>query len=172
MKVRGRLVGGLLGALAVGTAGAILRRSVARFEVAEESMAPALLPGDYVLARSPGEPRRGAIVLFPHPDSTMHSHLVKRIVGLGGETIEIANGQLHVDGRPLAEPWAHGPTLASGRWSIGRSEVFVVGDNRTVGSVDSRSFGPIPATSLQWRVAFRYWPAARFGAVSDLAVSE
>jgi signal peptidase I len=102
----------------------------------------------------------------------MHDPLVKRIVGLGGETIEIANGQVHVDGRPLAEPWANGPTLRPGRWSIDRDEVFVLGDNRASGSVDSRSFGPVATQTLRWRVAFRYWPAARFGLVADLAASE
>jgi signal peptidase I len=102
----------------------------------------------------------------------MHGPLVKRIVGLGGETVEIANGQVHVNGRPLAEPWADGPTLSSGEWSIGRDEVFVLGDNRASGSVDSRSFGPVATQTLQWRVAFRYWPAARFGRVADLAAPE
>lgn len=172
MKVRGRLAVALLGAVVAGLAGLVLRRSLARFEIAEESMELALSPGDYVLATSSAEPRRGAIVIFPHPASSMHGPLIKRIVGLGGERIEIANGQVNVEGRPLAEPWANGPTLGTDSWLVGRDEVFVLGDNRASTSMDSRSFGPVPAATLEWRVVFRYWPPARLGGVADITAGE
>jgi signal peptidase I len=86
-----------------------------RYELAEESMAPTLLPGDYVVAQSRRDPpQRGDILICNHPHQS-GLELVKRVVGLPGEEIVIANGQIHANAAVLAEPWADGPTLPDGR---------------------------------------------------------
>jgi signal peptidase I len=140
-------------------------RVVTRFAVAEESMAPALHHGDYlVVVRSRGVPMRGDIVVFRHP-GRVHFDLVKRVVALPGEHVEIADDRVLVDGEPLPEPWADGPTRPAGSWQLTDRELFLLGDNRPVSTDDSRELGPVPVEAVRWRARFRYWPQKRVGRV-------
>jgi signal peptidase I len=158
------------GKLLLGIAGAALLagaakagRTLRRYEVAEYSMAPALLPGDYlVAARVKGELWRGDIVVFPHP-ILPELELVKRIIGLPGERVTIADGRITIDGAPLPEAWAVGPTTPPGTWHVPEDAYFVLGDHRTRSTEDGRMIGPVPVTAVRWRVAVRYWPAGRIG---------
>ena len=150
-----------LGAALAATAIAALRGKMARFEVFENSMRPTLAPGDYLVAVAVSAPRRGDIVVFPdtlRPDRD----LVKRVVGLPGETITIHAGQVAIDGQIFAEPWADGPTLPDGTWQNPPGTVFVLGDNRQLSSGDSRATGPRRVAGM-YRVVFRYWPAGSVG---------
>ncbi|MFQ5948229.1 MAG: signal peptidase I [Acidimicrobiia bacterium] len=152
-----------LGGLLVGLIGGVMRRRLTRFEIAEDSMAPVLRAGDFVLtARSRAIPGRGDLVVFPHPHRSDFD-LVKRVVGLPGERVDIANAQVHIDGSVLAEPWADGPTLPDGSWELGDEELFLLGDNRAASIDDSRHLGPFPLEGIPWRVVFRYWPLYRVG---------
>ena len=102
-------------------------------------------------------PERGEIVvLHPQDDGTVP--LIKRVVGLPGETIAIHDDQVFIDGNPLEEPYlrvvTHGyypPTL------IPADAIFVMGDNRDR-SRDSRMFGTVPLEDLVGRAFLRYWP--------------
>lgn len=124
-------------------------------------MQPSLSPGDWVIAqRLRGAPRRGDIVVFSHP-AVPEMSVVKRVIGLPGEHVQIGNGQVHIDGEILAEPWADGPTLPDGKWAVPPGQVWVLGDHRALSTGDSRSLGPLPVELVKWRVAARYWPAAR-----------
>jgi signal peptidase I len=154
-----------LGLIATGIGYAALRGRLRRYEIVERSMAPALEPGDYVVAVPAGTPARGQIVVLPHP-AIARFELVKRIVGLPGEAIVIRNGQVHVDGAVLAERWADGPTRPDGEWRLAADEVFLLGDNRSFSAADSRTLGPIPTGSLAWRVAARYWPLRSAGRIT------
>jgi signal peptidase I len=146
-------------------AAASLRGRVRRYAVAEDSMRPLLRPGDYVVARHTKEvPDRGSVVVFPHPGRDGFE-LVKRVVGLPGERVTIANGQVHVDGVVLAEPWADGITRPDGDWVLSMGELFVLGDRRPISTDDSRTLGPIAAASAGWRVVARYWPPGGVGII-------
>ena len=128
-------------------------------------MAPTLLPGDFVVAlprRHP--PQRGEIVIFEHPHQAGFE-MVKRIVGLPGEEIVIANGQVHADTEVLAEPWADGPTHPDGAWILDRDEVFLLGDNRSRSAGDSRWIGPVALEGVRWAIVWRYWPLGSIGRV-------
>ena len=128
-------------------------------------MAPTLLPGDYVLAQPRRHaPQRGDIVIFEHPHQT-DFELVKRIVGLPGEEIVVARGQVHANDAVLAEPWADGPTLPDGTWSLEEDQVFLLGDNRAKSAGDSRWIGPVHLESIGWKVVWRYWPLRSVGRV-------
>jgi len=152
-----------LAALVAAVVGVLARRRFTRFEIVEESMAPALLPGDYLFARRQRGPlARGQVVMFEHPHRDGF-FLVKRVVAVGGESVDISGGQVNVDGRPLAEPWADGPTTDDGHWELRPSEVFVLGDARVASADDSRTLGPLAAEGIEWRAAFRYWPPLRLG---------
>jgi signal peptidase I len=159
-----RSTGFVIGLAALGAVG--VSSSIRRYVIAEQSMSPALNDGDWVIAqRSTRRLRRGEIIVFEHPVRTAFS-LVKRVIGLPGETVSIIDGTVHVDGIPLSEPWADGPTRPDGRWSLSPDEVFVLSDARSVTIADSRAFGPIHVATTAWRVRFRYWPAASVGPVA------
>lgn len=142
-----------------------LRGKLRRYEITEDSMEPSLHSGDYVIAQArTGQIVRGEIVILPHPEST-GLELVKRVVGLPGETVNVSNGQVHINEAVLAEPWADGPTRPDGDWQLGTGEVFVLGDNRALSSSDSRQIGPIDETAIAWKVTARYWPLRGIGRI-------
>jgi len=107
-------------------------------------------------------PRRGDIVVIKL--SNRHSDpLIKRVIGLPGETIEIRDGHVYINGQTLEEPYLH--QLTFGNISprvISPGYVFVLGDNRGA-SNDSRSFGEVALTDIVGRAWFRYWPPDEIG---------
>jgi signal peptidase I len=138
-------------------------RPIHRFEIAESSMAPALRPGDYVITARPGPPRRGAVVVYEHPERR-GLFLTKRIVALPGERVTVGDGWVEIDGRPGIDRWARQPTEPDGAWTVESGHVFVLGDNRQWSAGDSRRVGTLAVTVLD-RVILRYWPPARVGLV-------
>lgn len=101
-------------------------------------------------------PRRNDIVVIdlPHIDEL----LVKRIVALPGETVEIRQGVIYVNGEALAEPFPHDMTpFDMAPITLGPLSYFVLGDNRS-NSNDSRAFGPVTIDRILGRVWLRYWP--------------
>ena len=134
-----------------------------RFEISEASMSPVLLPGDYVVTdRSKRPAVRGDVVIFAHPQQPAF-FLVKRVVGLPGEHLEIEAGRVLINGAPLDEPWTIDETRPDGTWELGQGEAFVLGDARWLSSGDSREIGPVPTELLEMRAVFRYWPYERIG---------
>lgn len=124
--------------VAVGTVAALpLGRLL--FRIAEQSMVPALLPGDYVLTLPVrNRLQRGDVVVFEHPQRPRF-YLVKRVTGLPGDTVE-------------------------GRASrLGHDQVFVLGDQRAWSADDGRTLGPLPIRAVRWRVVLRVWPLHRVG---------
>lgn len=111
------------------------------------------------------EPDRGEIVIINDPD--LPERLIKRVVGLPGETIHIANGEVWIDGTRLEEPYVKGktyPSTLSMPYTIPEDHVFVMGDNREH-SMDSRSMGAIPLAHVEGTTAFRVWPLSAFGSL-------
>ncbi len=152
------LVGGLLAGFG------LWRGRLRRFEVTEDSMAPALRDGDYVLGtRLVSAPMRGNVVVFAQADSPEFL-MIKRVVGLPGESVRIDHGRVVVNGHVLAEPWSNGAVAGTHEWQLAGNEVLVLSDNRTVSTADSRELGPVPLGEL-WKVELRYWPAGRIGQV-------
>ncbi len=146
-----------------------LRGKLRRYEIAETSMEPALHPGDYVVAQTrSGNMSRGDIVIFPHP-MRPDLELIKRVVGLPGEDINVSNGQVHINGAVIAEPWADGPTRPDGQWQLGSDQVFVLGDNRSLSATDSRQIGPVDQAVVGWKVTARYWPVSGVGRIATEA---
>ena len=109
-------------------------------------------------------PQRGDVVVLHDPSGT-DELLIKRVVGLPGERVTVADGKVFIDGVGLNEPYLSQLTLGADRsWVVPPLHVFVMGDNRGA-SRDSRSFGPAPLEDLVGHAAFRYWPLEQFGAV-------
>ena len=94
--------------------------------------------------------------------------VLKRIVAVGGDVVGIEDGELVVNRRHPAEPYADPASIDSeyfGPVTVPAGAVFVLGDNRA-NSVDSRDFGVVPVTNLVGRVRARIWPASRWGVAS------
>lgn len=108
-------------------------------------------------------PRRGDIVVV---DSSSQSEmLIKRVVGLPGETIEVRDGRVYINGELLEELWTVKPGRGSyGPQTIPPLHVFVLGDNRGA-SNDSRNLGPVPIEDIVGHAWVTYWPLQDIGFV-------
>lgn len=142
--------------------------------IPSESMLPTLLPRDRVLVWKLGqrlghEPARGAIVVFRPPAPLIEggydgdAALIKRVVGLPGDRIAIADGQLQRNGAAVAEPFIAAPmAYALPGLTVPAGDLLVLGDNRNA-SLDSHLWGPLPEDRLIGVAVWRYWPLDRFG---------
>ena len=108
-------------------------------------------------------PRRGDIVVLRDPAGGAEP-LIKRVIGLPGERITIADGQVFIDGVPLTEAYAQGATYSghNNTWMVKPFHVFVMGDNRSA-SRDSRMFDSVPIDQIIGHAVFRYWPWQQVG---------
>jgi signal peptidase I len=150
------------------------------FQVKGSSMERTFVESDYVLVDRL-TPRwspyaRGQVVVFQPPETVTDrtEPFIKRVIGGGGDTVEVRDGQVFVNGVALDEPYlfhnAAGvaePTVAGdqSRWVVPDGELFVMGDHRQV-SEDSRVFGPIPVSLVIGRGVVRYWPFSEFGIIA------
>ena len=113
----------------------------------------------------------GDVVTFADPEIAGRT-LIKRVIATGGQTIDLVDGTVYVDGVALDEPYTQGkPTsplkTASGvdisyPYTVPEGDIWVMGDNRT-NSADSRYFGSIDAASVTGRAVVIYWPLDHIG---------
>lgn len=104
-------------------------------------------------------PGRGDVVVLDSP-ANKDDLLIKRVVGLPGETITIRQGRVYVDGVQLEESYIDEfctSRACNGSWELGPGDYFVLGDNRSH-SLDSHSFGPVAEASIIGIARLRYWP--------------
>jgi len=144
---------------------------VQTFFIPSASMEPTLMVGDRILVNKLSyhlhAVNRGDIVVFATPPGENAGpdvkDLVKRVIGLPGETISSAGGQVVINGKPLKEPWLVKGTVTTGITTqvIPANEYFVMGDNRS-DSQDSRFFGPIHRSLIVGRVVLKIWPLTSF----------
>lgn len=125
------------------TAALVAKLGITPYRVAEDSMTPALSPGDGLLTVRLRRPRRGALVVLEHP-RRIGLVLVKRVIGLPGENVAVEDGRVLINGLSLDEPWARGHPGRDGTWPVGAASMFVASDARELTRSDSRSFGPVP----------------------------
>jgi signal peptidase I len=149
------------------------------FSIPSGSMLPTLQLGDRIIVdKLDYHLSRGSIVVFKRPplEQQDYADLVKRVIGLPGETISATGGDIYINGKRLAEPWLPpgGQTytqplpgdpnpqfnLPPGGVKIPTGDYFVMGDNR-VDSEDSRWFGPIPASLIVGRAVAVVWPLSQ-----------
>jgi signal peptidase I len=135
------------------------------FVVSGASMEPTLHEHDRLLVwKATRTFARGELVVFTHPMEDERV-LVKRVIGLPGERIEVRNGKVYADGRELGEPWIErdrdrAPFLQSAPETVPAGSYFVMGDNRAH-SKDSRAFGPLEGSRIIGRALFVIWPPRR-----------
>ena len=176
--------------LALGLAIVLKTFVVQAFYIPSGSMEPTLEPGDRVLVTKVlSRPSRGDVIVFADPNDGRsqdrgivggflhwlseglgfarpeHEDFIKRVIGLPGETVEIRDGRLFVDGRRIVEPYLRGPvdTRDYGPTTVPAGRLFVLGDNR-LNSNDSRfGLGFVPADKVVGRAFVIIWPPSRSG---------
>ena len=161
--------------LVVALLAALLLRTfvIQPYFIPSASMEPTLMVGDKVLDNKLSYDlhpiHRGDVIVFKKPpdDNTPGiKDLIKRVIGLPGETIAGRNGQIYINGKLLNEPWLpkvdRDTTSTFGPVQIPAGEYFVMGDNRADSS-DSRVFGPITKSLVVGRAFIKVWPPSRIG---------
>jgi signal peptidase I len=134
------------------------------FFIPSESMEPTLVPGDRVLVTKFLykfiKPHRGDVIVFIAPRGNVD--FIKRIIAVGGDTIEQKDGTVYVNGKEEKGDYTitPGDTFSFSSVKIAPGHVFVMGDNRT-NSSDSRVIGPIPESSIIGKAFVLYWPLKR-----------
>ena len=88
-------------------------------------------------------------------------YLIKRVIGLPGETVEYKNDKLYIDGKYVKEDFKHKETFDFST-TLGKDEYFIMGDNRT-NSTDSRVFGPISRDKIMGKTSLTILPISSFG---------
>ena len=151
------------------------------YKVQQRSMQHTLEPEQYVLVDKL-TPRfdtykRGDIVVFTPPEDWVqddNTPFIKRVIGLGGDTVDIRDGNVYINdvqideaGYLYADPESAPPqpTTVQGdqhSWVIANGDVFLMGDHRA-NSEDSRTFGPVAVSQVIGRAWLRYWPIDVFG---------
>jgi len=162
------------------------------FIIPSSSMSPTLQIGDRVMVDRVTyyfrKPRRGDIVVWRYPPDdprslttsnpfywpfqqigeTLHlthrgtTPFVKRVIATEGETLQIKNGQVYINGKPIVEPYKVQDNSDFGPVKVPKGMFYGLGDNRP-NSRDSRYFGPIPYRTIIGKVILIWWPPSHFG---------
>jgi signal peptidase I len=138
------------------------------FWIPSGSMIPTLEIGDRVLVNKFiyrfTEPKRGDIIVFQSVDNP-DEDLIKRVVGLPGDTVAVRRGHLFLNGERQREPYLNKKLPDRSfyaKTTVPKNHVFVMGDNRG-NSADSRVFGPLPKKNIEGEAFLRFWPPHRIG---------
>jgi signal peptidase I len=149
-------------------------------QVNGQSMVPNFQSGEYVLTDKVTfrmrDPQRGEVIVFHAPKAAHCAEgtgcdFIKRILAVPGDTLEVKNNAIYINGQLLPEPYIPadfkilpGTYTKGGPVVMGPDEYMAVGDNRPYSS-DSRTWGPISKRDIVGRAFFRYWPPAAVGVI-------
>jgi len=139
-----------------------------RYEVQSISMEPTLHEGQYLIVSKVAywfhPPERGDVIVLDPPKGQSTIPYIKRIVGLPGETVEVHDGRVWINGVAMNEPYISGPPTYSVNRIVGEDEYLVLGDNRN-NSSDSHVWGLLPRDNIIGKSIFRYWPPDKWGLI-------
>ncbi len=150
---------------------ALARSALVHLRVAGQSMAPTLVHDQrlwvnrwaygiwsWTRSTTASAPRRGDIVVF-RPQDESSQRVIKRVVAVPGEVLEVDRHRVLLDGDCLEEPYLPPDTVTTPpmRLSVAPDCFFVMGDHREC-SHDSRDYGPVPRSRIIGRAFLRYWP--------------
>ncbi|WP_052099116.1 signal peptidase I [Paenibacillus stellifer] len=138
------------------------------------SMQPTLYEGERLfinkIALAFERPKRGDVIVLHDPSSgpSRKEYLVKRVVAIPGDVVEVRDHKLYINGKPGEEPYVD--TVIEDEdfapVTVGKDQFFVMGDNRHAGaSKDSRYFGAVPLDLIVGRVSFIWWPLSKIHAL-------
>jgi signal peptidase I len=155
---------------------ACLRLTVQSYTVVMSSMQPNFQDGECIMVnklsyRSSG-PQRGDVIIFDPPFDSEYP-FIKRVIGLPGDTVEINDGKVSINGTPLEEDEyiAAQPNYTMSAQEVPENEYFVLGDNRNH-SNDSHSGWTVPRDNIIGKAWFTYWPPSKLGVVEHYSYPE
>jgi len=155
---------------------ALLRLTVQSYTVVMSSMEPNFKDGDCIMVnklsyRSSG-PQRGEVIIFDPPFDSEYP-FIKRVIGLPGETVEIKDGKVSINGTPLEEDEyiMAPPNYEMAAKEIPENEYLVLGDNRN-NSNDSHNGWTIPRDNIIGKAWFTYWPPSKLRVVKHYSYPE
>jgi signal peptidase I len=145
----------------------VLRATVQAYKVIETCMEPGYVEGEWLLASKATywfhEPERGDVIIL-EPPIDIDEVYIKRLIALPGDTVEIKDGLVYVDGIALEEPYIkEAPTYTFPPTELGDDEYFVLGDNRNNAN-DSHTGWTITRDDIIGKAWFTYWPVSEWGA--------
>ena len=150
------------------------------FTVSGQSMYPTLHNNDRMFMSKLGDINRFDVVVLQAPDQD--KEYIKRVIGMPGDTIEIKEGKLYINGKVVEKPFINTEILVNktvyiddfnlealtGEATVPEGKYFVMGDNRGV-SRDSRLFGFIDSSAIEGKAVFTIWPLNRIGGQKDFS---
>ena len=148
------------------------------FTVSGQSLYPTLHNNDRMLMSKLGDINRFDVVVLHAPDQD--KEYIKRVIGMPGDTVEVKEGKLYINGQPVEQPFINKEILVNktvyiddftlqeltGESKVPEGKYFVMGDNRGV-SRDSRMIGFIDRTAIEGKAVFTIWPYNRIGAQTN-----
>jgi signal peptidase I len=154
---------------------ACLRLTVQSYTVVMSSMEPNFQEGECIMVNKvsyhSSDPQRGQVIIFNPPFYSPHP-FIKRVIGLPGETVEIKDGKVFIDGIALEEEYIMAPpNYPMPATEVPENEYFVLGDNRN-NSTDSHIGWTVPRDNIIGKAWFIYWPPSKWGVVKHYSYPE
>jgi signal peptidase I len=145
----------------------------ARIRVDGSSMEPTLHTGEFVIVNKLSykfsEPMIGDVIVFHFPRDPEQEY-IKRVIGLPGDRVEIRNGDVYVNDRPIEEDYIAADPAYDIVSEVPQDSLFVLGDNRN-NSSDSHNWGPVPLDFVVGKAVFVYWPPTEWGLIDHPSVA-
>ena len=144
---------------------------VEAYHVPTGSMIPTVMENDRIMSNKfiyhITDPKPGDVVVF-NPSPNIHTdapRLMKRVIGVAGDWIEVKDGVVYRNGSAIIEPYIDAsPDYTLPLFRVPEAQVFVLGDNRR-NSYDSHVWGFLPKKNIIAKAMFCYWPIARLGQI-------
>jgi signal peptidase I len=146
----------------------LIQTVVRNFRVVGTSMEPNLHDSQYLIVDKISyrlkEPQRGDVIVF-EPPSRPGEDYVKRVIGVSGDLVEIAKGQVYINNEPIDEPYVvYAGSYSMSPRRVGVGELFVLGDNRNSSS-DSHNWGMLSQDKVVGKAWISYWPPSQWGVI-------
>jgi signal peptidase I len=144
-----------------------------QYIVEQTSMVPTLAEGQRLfINKLVDKPDRGDIIIFENPDNLKGTPLIKRVIGLPGEEVEVRSSSVYIDGPPLTELYTREmPRYTMPKCVIPDGEYFVLGDNRNF-SLDSHTGWTVPQDDILGKAWLSIWPLDHLGLLPDYAYAD